>query len=248
LSIGGRIDEGSASVEALSRPFDSLRSLRQGNNELRAEILSNSEPCRRRSQDLPQEVNENIVPVTRKKLGEAHADDKIATNYLDCFGTGTLEMAYWRMQLHPAQPGESVKHCIESLAAGYIGLDFESDVGDLMATTKDKLKNQKDYWPFAHAMKMGDKVLIIAHHFPFALVTISGEYNYIRSFAQEIGVWFRHFRAVADVHYYADLETDVRKWEQLQMKNTISPLHDPSKRSYKLIEYWLGRLAKNPAS
>ncbi len=126
-------------------------------------------------------------------------------------------MAYWRMQLHPAQPGESVKHCIESLAAGYIGLDFAFDVGDLMATSKDKLpENQKDYWAFAHGMEKGDKVLIIAHYFPFALATISGEYNYIRSFAPEIGVWFRHFRRVDDVHYYADLKTDVRKWDQLK--------------------------------
>ncbi len=41
-------------------------------------------------------------------------------------------MAYWRMQLHPAEPSESVKGCVESLAAGYIGLDFATDVGDLM--------------------------------------------------------------------------------------------------------------------
>ena len=27
-------------------------------------------------------------------------------------------MAYWRMQLHPAEPSESVKGCVESLAAG----------------------------------------------------------------------------------------------------------------------------------
>lgn len=162
---------------------------------------------------------------------------------------GFLEkMAYWRMQLHPVQPGESVKHCIESLAAGYIGLDFAFDVGDLMATSKDKLpENQKDYWAFARGMNEGDKVLIIAHHFPFALATISGEYNYIRSSPEKVGVWFRHFRAVNNVHYYADLETDARKWEQLQMNNTISPLHDPSKRSYKLIENWLGRLDKQHA-
>ena len=152
-------------------------------------------------------------------------------------------MAYWRMQLHPDQPGESVKHCIDSLAAGYIGLDFAFDVGDLMTITKDKLpENQKDYWAFAYGMKKEDRVLIIAHHFPFALVTISGEYNYIRSFAPEIGVWFRHFRRVDDVHYYADLKTDVRKWEQLKITDKISPLHDPSSRSYKLIEDWSWRL------
>ena len=33
-------------------------------------------------------------------------------------------MTYWRMQVHPASPGDAVAHTIESLAAGYIGLDF----------------------------------------------------------------------------------------------------------------------------
>jgi len=154
-------------------------------------------------------------------------------------------MAYWRMQLHPAEPGESVKHCVKSLAAGYIGLDFSAEVGDLMQTTKDRLPdNQKDYWAFAHGMDMGDRVLVIAHHFPFALVRIAGEYNYVRRFAPEIGVWFRHFRKVDDVHFYADVKTktDVRKWDQLKMTDTISPLHNESSQSYLLIEDWLRRL------
>jgi hypothetical protein len=154
-------------------------------------------------------------------------------------------MAYWRMQLHPAEPGESIKHCIESLAAGYIGLDFSTEVGDLMEAKKDSLpERQKDYWAFARDMNIGDRVLIIAHHFPFALVTVAGEYNYIRRFAPEIGVWFRHFRQVKDVHYYADTKTDVRKWEQLKMTDTISPLHNQSSQSYRLIEEWIRRLGE----
>lgn len=43
---------------------------------------------------------------------------------------------------------------------------------------------------------MGDVVLIMAHNFPFALVTVSGDYNYIRTPDPEIGVWFRHFRRI----------------------------------------------------
>jgi len=155
-------------------------------------------------------------------------------------------MAYWRMQLHPDERGESVKHCVKSLAAGYIGLDFSAEVGDLMHATKDSLpKNQKDYWAFAHTMDLGDRVLVIAHHFPFALVRIAGEYNYVRRFAPEIGVWFRHFRKVDDIHFYADVKTktDVRKWNRLIMKDTISPLHNESSQSYLLIEDWLRRLA-----
>jgi hypothetical protein len=148
-------------------------------------------------------------------------------------------MTYWRMQLHPADPREALKHSVESLAAGYIGLDFATDVGDLMATTQAALPaNQKDYWAFAHELKVGDKVLIIAHHYPFALATVAGKYNYIRVTAPEIGVWFRHFRQVREVSYYGDLITDVHKWESIKMIDTISPLRDRNGQSYKLIGNW----------
>ena len=151
-------------------------------------------------------------------------------------------MTYWRMQLHPADPEEAVKHCVESLAAGYIGLDFREDVGDLMSTNQSALpENQRDYWAFAHEMAAGDTVLIIAHHFPFALVTIHGEYNFIRSTAPELGVWFRHFRKIRDVRYYADLVTNAQMWERITMIDTISPLRDPTSLSYRLIEEWLQR-------
>lgn len=35
------------------------------------------------------------------------------------------------MQLHPADSKHAIKHTIESLAACYIGLDFDRDIGDL---------------------------------------------------------------------------------------------------------------------
>ncbi len=148
-------------------------------------------------------------------------------------------MTYWRIQLHPDKPGEALKHCVESLAAGYIGLDFAAKVGDLKKTTQSTLpENQKDYWAFAHEMVIGDKVLIIAHHFPFALATVVGDYNYIRSGAPEIGVWFRHFRRVKDIRYYGDFVTNAHDWESIKMTDTISPLRDPSSKSYQLIEAW----------
>jgi len=112
---------------------------------------------------------------------------------------------YWRMQLHPARPSEAVKHSITSLGAGYIGLDFGQDVGDLLLLKMNELPTgQHDYWHFAHTMKKGDIVLIIAHHFPFALARIAGPFNYISHAHPHIGVWFRHFRAVDRVTYYAD--------------------------------------------
>ncbi len=148
-------------------------------------------------------------------------------------------MTYWRMRLHPDKPGEALKHSVESLAAGYIGLDFAADVGDLKKTAQSTLpENQKDYWAFAHEMVVGDKVLIIVHHFPFALATVADDYNYIRCRAREIGVWFRHFRRVEDVRYYGDLVTNAYNWESLTMTDTISPLRNPSSKSYQLIEAW----------
>ena len=149
-------------------------------------------------------------------------------------------MTYWRMQLHPSDSKHAIKHSIESLVAGYIGLDFGRDVGDLTKVKQEKLpENQRDYWAFAHEMKIGDTVLIITHHFPFALATISGEYNYIRKKAPELGVWFRHFRKVKDVKYYADYVTNANSWQQITMTDTISPLRDPGSLSFELIEEWL---------
>lgn len=157
-------------------------------------------------------------------------------------------MAYWRMQLHPSEPSESVKDCVESLAAGYIGLDFNSDVGDLMRLDRSTLSPaEKDYWLFAHGMNTGDWVLIIAHHFPFALANVVGPYNYMRERAPELGVWFRHFRKVDPVMYYADFITNAHEWEVTKMTDAISPLLDPNSASYRLIDNWLRAAGYNAA-
>jgi len=154
---------------------------------------------------------------------------------------------YWRMQLHPSEPGEAVRHTVESLAAGYIGLDFASEVGDLLEASQQSLpENQRDYWAFAHEMAQDDRVLIVTHHFPFALVRVAGPYNYIRVTAPELGVWFRHFRLVEDVWYYGDFMTNAASAERLTMTDTISPLRDPTTLSYRLIERWIQ--ARNAAA
>jgi hypothetical protein len=59
--------------------------------------------------------------------------------------------------------------------------------------------------------------------------------------APEIGVWFRHFRAVDDVRYFADFKTNAKEWSQITMTDTISPLRDPNSLSYRLIQEWLAR-------
>jgi hypothetical protein len=110
-----------------------------------------------------------------------------------------------------------------------------------MATTQSALPaNQRDYWAFAHEMEVGDSVLIIAHHFPFAMATVKGPYNYIRSKQPELGVWFRHFRRVERVRYYGDFVTNAKNWEQIRMTDTISPLRDPGSKSYRLLKEWSG--------
>ncbi|MDA8621995.1 hypothetical protein N9L48_05035 [Psychrosphaera sp.] len=146
-------------------------------------------------------------------------------------------MQYWRMQLHPDDAKNSAFYSQQSLAAGLIGLDFATEVGDLLASEhKHILSSQKDYLYFAKDMKVGDKVLIISHHYPVAVVTVSGEYNYIRRTEPEIGVWFRHFRRVQDIKYFADHVTNAKSWEQYIMTDTISILKDKNSKSYKLID------------
>lgn len=147
-------------------------------------------------------------------------------------------MTYWRMQLHPADSDHAIQHTVESLVAGYIGLDFSPDVGDMTKLQQEELPDHRDYWAFAREMKIDDSVLIITHHFPFALVKVTGKYNYIRDTAPELGVWFRHFRKVKNVRYYADYKTNAKSWTQLTMTDTISPLRDPKSQSFKLIKDW----------
>ena len=150
-------------------------------------------------------------------------------------------MAYWRMQLHPSEPGEAIRHAVTSLAAHFIGLDFASDVGDLSRVSPASLpEGQRDYLAFATQMTEGDRVLIIVHHFPFALCRVAGGYNYVREVCPELGIWFRHFRRVDDVRFYGDFVTNAQPWEHIRMTDAISPLHDQAGVSYKLIQRWMG--------
>lgn len=147
---------------------------------------------------------------------------------------------FWRMQLHPADPAESTKCCVESLVAGFVGLDFARDTGDLRKTQLiDLPQGQRDYRHFATKMRIGDVVLIMAHHFPFALARVSGDYNYIAKADPKLGIWFRHFRQIEDVRYYADWKKNAKKWPHIVMTDAISTLKTESTQSLKLIRQWL---------
>jgi hypothetical protein len=149
-------------------------------------------------------------------------------------------MSYWRMQLHPSESKNAVSYTVASISAGYIGLDFGKDVGDLLLTERKVLPTgQQDYWEFAHKMKKGDYVLVFTHHFPFALVRISGPYNYIRKSQPHVGVWFRHFRSISNVKYYADYITNAKNWKHITMTDTISILRREDSESFRLIKKWI---------
>jgi hypothetical protein len=127
----------------------------------------------------------------------------------------------------------------------FIGLDFAGEPGDLKRVARQKLPpTQTDYWDFAHTMKSGDRVLIIVHHFPFALVTVDGDYSYISAPEPELGVWFRHFRRINKslTSYFGDRLTNVRQWDQYTMTDTISVLKDPDGQSNRLIRGWVADL------
>lgn len=64
--------------------------------------------------------------------------------------------------------------------------------------------------------------MVVARHYPRALVPITGPNSYIRASKEELGVWFRHFRKVQLLGYYANLATRPTKWEKTIMTNTIS--------------------------
>ncbi|MFW6030202.1 MAG: hypothetical protein ACOCRO_08110 [Halanaerobiales bacterium] len=148
---------------------------------------------------------------------------------------------YWRMQLHPSDSQNAIRYTINSLVAGFIGLDFLEDPGNLtIADPQTVLQSEKQFFAFATDMKVGDKVLIFTHNFPFALVTVKGEYNYIKNQTPELGLWFRHFRRISDdIIYYYDYKTNAHKWQRIPMTSTISPLHDPNSKTYMLIEKML---------
>jgi len=151
-------------------------------------------------------------------------------------------MQYWRMQLHPSKSNDAMRYAVESVAAGFIGLDFKGKVGDLRREDRGKItESQQDYLAFAKKMKRGDRVLIIVHHFPFALVTVAGRYNYIARRDPQMGVWFRHFRRInrKKTRYFADRYTNARKWQPHTMTDAISPLKKETGQSYRSIESWL---------
>lgn len=83
--------------------------------------------------------------------------------------------------------------------------------------------------------------MVMAHNYPFALVRVSGDYNYVRTQVNPL-LWFRHFREIGEIHYYADFVLNPKDWEEIAMPDTISILMNPNGTSYRLIERWVNSL------
>ena len=150
----------------------------------------------------------------------------------------TMQEQYWRMQMHPADPGSAVNHSIQCISRGYIGLDFKETVGDLTGVDRSELPGkQQKYMDFATPMKEGDFVLIVAHHFPLALVKVSGDYNHIKEHDENLGIWCTHFREIELLGYYADWKTNAHDWDKTTMTDTISKLGRDT-GSGRLISEW----------
>lgn len=150
-------------------------------------------------------------------------------------------MNYWRMQLHPEDPERSVQYASQSLTAGFIGLGFATEVGDLEFEDESRIPvHQRDYRAFANEMNVGDRVLIIAHHFPFGVCTVTGPYNYIKNVEPKLGVWFNHFRRVNEIRFFADYRTNAQTWEPIKMTDTISPLRNDRTLSLALLREMYG--------
>lgn len=154
-------------------------------------------------------------------------------------------MNYWRMNLHPNESMKSISHTTASLTANYIGLGFLNDPGDLEISSPlpiHQSNNEFTYWQFYAELKIGETVAIFAHNLPFALVQVSGEYNYIKSPMPESGLWFNHFRKIENLRYFLD-EYTFEKWINFfenppPTQMTIQRHSDTSKPIYKFIEAW----------
>jgi len=153
----------------------------------------------------------------------------------------TMSEQYWRMQLHPDDSKNAVNYSTQCLSRGYIGLDFRHAVGDLTKPKNiDKIPDgQEDYMNFAKPMKVGDFVLVVAHHFPLALVNVTGDYEHITEQEMNLkGIWCMHIREIELISYYADWKKDAHAWNKISMYDTISKLNDDERKTYRLIGEW----------
>jgi hypothetical protein len=153
---------------------------------------------------------------------------------------------FWRMQLHPGNADQATRYAVQCLATGVVGFDYGEDPGDLVALNGSRKSHNINPHEieFASENLIGDKVLVLVHHHPFALATIASDYYYLRAKTlaereELFGVWCNHIRRVRDIRYYSDWVKDPNNWESFHKCPTIQKLVDPQSASYKPIQRWL---------
>jgi len=153
-------------------------------------------------------------------------------------------MNYWRMQLHSSDSEHATRHTFRCLAAGYVGLDFHADVGDLMKVEREAItpSTQRHYHDFAWKMEDGDFVLVVVRNEPFALVRVAGEYNYTTT-PSTLGVWFRHFRAIGrdSMAFWDDRRGRSQSADHAPMAGTLQ-IVNPGTLACDVIEDWCREL------
>jgi hypothetical protein len=152
-------------------------------------------------------------------------------------------MNYWRMQLHPDDSEFAAVYTINSLANGFIGLDFAQDPGDLEKNNPDSLERKtNNIFGFVYEITTNDIIAIYLHNQPFAIVEEIEEYNYIKKPIAEVNIWFRHFRKFKSVSYYSDVYGRIKEeHKSLIMTNTFSRVSTDSETG-KLIQDWKGKI------
>jgi|JI10StandDraft_1071094.scaffolds.fasta_scaffold1514436_1 hypothetical protein len=153
-------------------------------------------------------------------------------------------MNYYRMQLHPDDSKQSSKHASESLSAGFVGLGFREDPGDLTKINPQDVtlsNNENTYWVIKD-IQPGDLILIMSHHYPYALVKVAEGYNYIKNPVPELGIWFNHFVRIDRefTKYYSDYITNPNDWQYITTTMTIQPLKNDETISMGVIKEMMG--------
>ena len=145
---------------------------------------------------------------------------------------------YWRMQLHPNEPRDSMFYTVQCLTHGYIGLDFGEEVGDLRtADTSHLAQSEKLFVQIESSMKSGDIVLIMSHNKPFALVEVIGKYVYIDDY-RKLSVWCPHLRPVRVLDYYADWGGGTGHLTGREKSSTIQSIKKQDGKFYPFVHEW----------
>ena len=154
----------------------------------------------------------------------------------------STEPQFWRMQLHPeCETLEERKDCTDLCLKGpqpRIGLDFkDKSTGDLRNVDPAKMSGQANYYAFYKPMDIGDVVLIFISSVPYALVRVTGEYEYGAD-PNPDEVWCAHHRKVHLLAYIDEHKDQLHSPDDLRTSAAIQRVEDKTGPVYKFIKAW----------